>query len=185
MSPRERSAYTAYATVVKTQGLRGEVVVSSDHGLPLSYMEGCEVRFVPPSLEGANRASVRSVDEDSRGALVSFEGFDSVDDASKLVGRVVLVRLEDLPQETVGNDGLEGRRVVCAVWGDIGVIEEEMFLPANDVWVVRGPYGEVLVPVIDQVVFDIPEDVAEPVRVKLLPGLIEGMPSGEREEVDG
>lgn len=173
MSSREHHAYTAYAVVVKTQGLKGEVVVSSTRGLPLSYMEGCEVRFVPPSLKEVNGASVQSVKEDWRGALVMFEGLDSVDVASGLVGRTVLVRTDDLPQEAVESGSLEGRRVVCVERGDIGVIEEEMVLPANDVWVVEGPYGEVLVPVIDQVVLDIPEDADEPIKVRLLPGLIE------------
>jgi len=42
---------------------------------------------------------------------------------------------------------------------------------ANDVWVVHGPYGEVLLPVIDDVVVSFDED-AETVMVTLLPGLL-------------
>ena len=37
--------------------------------------------------------------------------------------------------------------------------------PANDVWVVRGARGEILLPVIDDVVSAVPESGPIPVRV--------------------
>ena len=46
-----------------------------------------------------------------------------------------------------------------------------METPANDVWVIAGgAYGEVLVPVVEDVVLDIPEPVR--IRVKVMDGLI-------------
>jgi len=41
------------------------------------------------------------------------------------------------------------------------------------VWIVHGPYGEVLVPVIEDVVVEIDDD-AQTIDVELLDGLIEG-----------
>ena len=47
-----------------------------------------------------------------------------------------------------------------------------METPANDVWVVDGgPFGEVLLPVIEQVVREVPEE--GPIAVRVLPGLID------------
>ena len=42
--------------------------------------------------------------------------------------------------------------------GGSGVIEEVLSGPANDVWVVRGELGELLLPVVDQVVSSVPDD---------------------------
>ena len=60
--------------------------------------------------------------------------------------------------------------------GSVGPSVELLQLAANDVWRVDGgPYGEVLVPVIDDVVVEIPEssdDPAAPVVVRLMPGLL-------------
>ena len=36
--------------------------------------------------------------------------------------------------------------------GELGVIAEVMVGPANDVWSIQGPYGEVLIPVVPEVV---------------------------------
>ena len=45
------------------------------------------------------------------------------------------------------------------------MIEEILSGPANDVWVVRGERGELLLPVIEQVVSDVPDEGAIEVRV--------------------
>jgi 16S rRNA processing protein RimM len=45
---------------------------------------------------------------------------------------------------------------------------------ANDVWVVQGTrFGEVLLPVTDEVVLDV-DDASGTAHVRLLPGLIDG-----------
>jgi len=173
MSKRSHTAYVAYATVVKTQGLKGEVIVTRTHDLPLSYLEGHEVRIVPPTLHDPNRATVSSVIEDERGGRLMFEGIDTLDTASTLVGRTLLALRADLPVDARHALELVGREVVCEEEGTIGRIVEELRRPANDVWVVQGRFGEVLIPVIDEVVLDIPEEAAEPISVHLLPGLID------------
>ena len=54
-------------------------------------------------------------------------------------------------------DALIGRRVEDPGYGDLGEIEEILTGPANDVWVVRGTSaGEILLPVIPDVVSEIP-----------------------------
>jgi 16S rRNA processing protein RimM len=56
--------------------------------------------------------------------------------------------------------------------GLIGEITDVIITGANDVWVIEGPFGEVLIPVIDQVIGDIDEE-AGTVHITLLPGLID------------
>jgi len=56
--------------------------------------------------------------------------------------------------------------------GLIGTVDDVIITGANDVWIVDGPFGEVLIPVIEDVVHEIDED-AMTARVTLLPGLIE------------
>ena len=43
-------------------------------------------------------------------------------------------------------------------------------------WTVEGPFGEVLIPVVDEVVLDIPEDPSQPISVRLPYGLIADEP---------
>lgn len=167
--------FVVVARVARTHGLNGEVSAASASGASLAALEGLRVWFVPPSrdLRDAVLASVRP---GPRGELLRFEGVDSIDAASALTGREIMVRAEELPAGWFVEDeapGLEGFEVVDDTRGLLGPIEETLVTGANDVWVVHGPLGEVLIPVIDDVVYEIDED-ARRIRVRLLDGLIPG-----------
>jgi 16S rRNA processing protein RimM len=96
-------------------------------------------------------------------------------------GAVLLVSRDELPEPT-DDEWYVADLVGLAVESDtgeaLGVLEEVLKLPANDVFVVRGARGEILLPVIDEVVRSV--DLRQKkVVVQLLPGLVEeGGPSG-------
>ena len=154
--------YRNIARIVKTQGRNGEVVAVALCGLPFSLRPGMQVALTPPALDRDRFVSVEVVsalDDDS--ARVRFSGCSSIADAEGLVGCLVLAHAEDLELS-----------VEDVRYGNLGSIREVMETPANDVWVVDGGgYGEVLLPVIPQVVDEIPP--AGPITVRALDGLIE------------
>jgi 16S rRNA processing protein RimM len=158
--------------VARLQGLKGEVVAHTLDGVPFLIAEGMRVWFVPPPA-GVRDAVVSGVREAPRGTVLRFEGITDPHTAESLVGSTIRVRAEDLPE---GWDEPEwepvGLVVTDIVRGGIGTVAEVIVTGANDVWVVRGgPFGEVLVPVIDEVVGRIDER-AGTVSVRLLPGLL-------------
>lgn len=160
--------YRAIARVEKTHGRRGEVVTVSVHGLPSLVREGLTVVAVPPELRGPRSHRVLSCREDDRsGCLVALSGVGDLRAAEALVGKTLLAREADLPENLVLLDAsrLVGREVVCGGDGATGTIAEVLRGPANDVWVVRGERGEILLPVIDEVVADPPAEGPIPVRV--------------------
>lgn len=171
-------AYRSIASIQKTHGRKGEVVVVPTRGLPLLLHAGLEVVLVPPALKGSRRRAVVSCQEGHSGQLVSFSGVTSIDQAAKLVGKTVLARVADLPDDFALHDvdALMGREVHDVAWGSLGSICEVMVGPANDVWVVRGPYGEVMVPVVDAVVRSWNADA--PIEVELPPGLVDESTGG-------
>ncbi len=135
--------------------------------------EGLSVWLTPPPLTGPHERTVLSV-RGGETPLVAISGIESMADAEGVVGDLVLVRRADVPEavRTSLERRAEGRAVVDQEQGELGRISEVMNLPANDVWVVSGgPFGEVLVPVIDDVIVDLPEE--GPITVRLLPGLID------------
>ena len=159
-----RERYRVIARVEKTHGRRGEVVTVPVHGLPLLVHEGLRVAVVPPQLKGSRWHTVIGADEDGRaGQLVLLSGATEIGDAEKLVGRYLLARRSDLPDDLELRDAarLVGRQVTDERNGLLGTIEEVMVGPANDVWVIEFEgAGEVLLPVIGQVVSEVPEDGA-------------------------
>lgn len=166
-------AFVPLGRVVRTHGLAGEVAVAPATDLPFVLPEGLEVRFVPPRGD-AGPARIEGVRRGPRGPLVKVSGVDDISAAERLVGTTMVTRAEDYPFEPAAEEpDFVGITVTDEERGALGVVEEVIVTGANDVWVVRGgPYGEVLVPVIDDVVLDVDEQARAAV-VRLLPGLIE------------
>lgn len=165
--------YINVARIARTHGKKGEVVVAALDGLPFCLCEGMRVCLTPPPLRGDRWYTVERVGVGET-PLVAFAGVRGLNDAEGLVGKLVLARRDDVPEAVAEQQVLDcvGCEMVDDVRGSVGTIVELMQLPANDVWRVEGPYGEVLVPVLDEVVLALPEDDAGVVEVHLMPGIL-------------
>jgi 16S rRNA processing protein RimM len=185
---RERSSEDRLivAELGPAHGIRGEITarvsgvpleeLSTLRGLVLRRPDGSER---PTAVLGARRKK--------RTAILALEGIADRAAAEAHRGAVVLARRDALP--ALGDDewwvaDLVGATVVTGAGEELGVLEEVLELPANDVFVVRGERGEVLLPVTAEVVKRV--DVASRrVIVELLPGLLEasrGAGAGEGED---
>jgi 16S rRNA processing protein RimM len=158
--------------VARTHGLKGEVSVIPATDLPFLLPAGLPVWFVPP-IQGFGATTIEGVRPGPKGPLVKLAGIDDISSASHLSGATIVTRAEDDPFDREEEPDPVGLTVVDEQRGELGRVEDVIVTGANDVWVVRGgPFGEVLLPVIDDVVLDVDED-ARVATVKLLPGLIE------------
>ena len=167
--------YMNVARIARTHGKRGEVVVIPVDGLPFCLEEGMRVCLTPPDLYGDRFRTVVSVGVGET-PLVRFSGVDGLNDAEGLVGKLVLARRDEVPQAVRERAVLDcvGCRVVDERHGELGEVVEVMHLPAHDVWRVEGGrYGEVLVPVVDEMVESLPDGPDDVVRVRLIDGLVD------------
>jgi 16S rRNA processing protein RimM len=167
------AGFVRIGRIVKPHALKGEVSVISAVDLPLSFLEGLDVWFVPPPAAGPRVARVSTVRQGPKGPLVGFEGVEDIGAADALRGAEILIKEEDVPS-SLDTDEFDavGLRVSDVDRGDLGEVVDVIVTGANDVWVVDGPFGQVLLPVIDDVVLAIDED-ARVASVRLLPGLLE------------
>lgn len=98
---------------------------------------------------------------------------------------VLLAFREDLPPPELDEwyvQDLVGLPVVTEEGKALGVVEEVLKLPANDVFVVRGDGREILLPLIDDVVREVDLE-AKRIVARLLPGMLEeGGSEGESGE---
>lgn len=167
--------FTPVGRICKTHGLKGEVSVVSSTGTSLDVLVGLAAWIVPPT-RSLRQTRIIGVRPGPKGPIVQLEGVDSIDDAAHLRDREMLVRTSDLPAEWVEPEDADddtGLVVVDEQHGELGEVVEVIVTGANDVWVVEGRFGEVLIPVIDDVVLSIDED-ERLARVRLLEGLLPG-----------
>lgn len=143
------------------------------HSLPSLIAEGMTVVPVPPALKGSRKFSVVSVESDDReGSLVTFEGVATISDAEELVGKTLLVEEDCLPENfsLVNASLLVGREVIDVEHGSLGEITEVLVGPTQNVWVIEGSFGQVMMPAVDEFIIEAP--VEGPITVSIPQGLI-------------
>lgn len=160
--------------VARAHGLRGEVVVDVFSDTPERFAEGRTLTARAP--DGATRevriAGSRPFVER---LLVRFEGVADREAAGAMRGTELLVprsEVAPLPPGQHYRFQLLGLRVRTRAGEDLGVIEDVFGTGSNDVIVVRGPEGEILLPMLDTVVLEVSEERGE-MTVEVPPGLLD------------
>ena len=105
--------------------------------------------------------------------ILKLEGIDGPAAARKLTGQELLAPPEDSPDLPDGeyfHYQLIGMQVFTEAGEDLGQIMEIIITGSNDVYVVSGPTGEVLLPAISQVVLGVDTEQGV-MRVRLMEGL--------------
>lgn len=165
-------SFVPVCRVVKTHGLKGEVAVTPVSDLPFVLPVGLRVWLVPPPA-AIRQATIESARETAKGVILKLAEVDSIDSARHLVGVELLAHSAEIPDVEVEEEfDPIGFAVTDITRGPLGEVTDVIVTGANDVWVIEGTFGEVLIPVIDDVILDIDED-AETIEVRLLDGLID------------
>ena len=146
-------AYLMIGEITKPQGVRGELKlrpVTCDPGrfenLERAYLkEGEDYRPVEISVRRAGADAV----------FFRMEGVETRDDAEKYRGRALYIdraHAVELDEDSTFLCDLIGLHGVATDGRDLGTLKDVMQPGGNDVYVFRGPMGEVLVPALRSVV---------------------------------
>jgi len=174
-SQRPEPRYLAVGRVVRPHGVRGELraKVLTDHPERLASVG---ILYVGEKLRAHKVMGVR---QHQGVALIRLEGYEDRAAAEELRGSLLYVTVEDavpLDEDEYYEFQIEGLAVVTDEGESLGEIVEVFTAPgANDVFVVHGPLGELLIPVIEDVVVELNPDAGRMV-VHLLPGLLPDHP---------
>ncbi len=164
--------------------LRNRLVVIGQVGKPIGIRGEIRVKPFTRSLEVFERSSILVLDDSAfrvvglrkyKGSpIISFEGIDTPEKARELGGCLVRTHAENLPPKDEGEYywfELIGMRVHSRDGRDLGTVTTIIETGANDVLQVEGKFGEILLPMIDQVVLEVDTQSGE-MLVDPLEGLI-------------
>lgn len=170
-SPDIADGYIAIGHIGSLFGVKGEVRVTLATDFPERF-RGLETVYLGPEARPARLLSSRPHQD---AMLVRLEGYDDRTAAEALIGLWVQVPQADVLPLGEGEHyvfQLIGLRVRTTDGRDLGVIDEILSTPANEVFVVRGEAGEVLVPYINDAIAEERLDAGE-IIVHPLPGLLD------------
>jgi 16S rRNA processing protein RimM len=152
--------------IVAPHGLRGEVKVQPLTDFPERFSRGSYLW-----LDGSPR---RVIESRWQGRLVclKLEGVDTRTDAEQLRDKeLMLPEAQDLAgSERYYLHDIVGLRVEDEAGSELGRVTDVLSTGANDVYVVRGERGELLLPAVEDVIKEI-ELSKKKLVVELLPGL--------------
>ena len=158
--------------IVGTHGIRGGLRVTLLSDFPLAFRRHKQL-LVGDELRPFEVISARVQGES---AIVLLEGITTVEAAVALRGKELQVPAGEAAKPRRGEHfwhEIVGLRVETVDGRQLGTIAEILRTGANDVYVVKSPSGELLIPAIEDVVRRI-EIKRGRVLVKLLPGLLPG-----------
>ncbi|GAA4712953.1 ribosome maturation factor RimM [Brevibacillus fulvus] len=161
--------------LVNTQGLRGEVRVISTTDFPDErFKVGNQLYLFHPSLTEPLPLTIASRRQHKEFELISFQGFTSINDVEKFKGGELKIpeeALMELEEDEFYIHQLIGCDVVTDEGEELGKIVDVLQPGANDVWVVKGKRGEILLPFIDDCIKEV-DIAAKRVVCHLLEGLL-------------
>ena len=151
-------------------GVRGDLRVQVLTDFPERFSPGAEIWLgQPPERHVVQEARM---EEDQ--TLVKLVGLNDRNSVERFRGAYVLIPREkamSLPEDTYYIHDIVGLEVWTDAGERLGIVAEVMELPANDVYVVDSPQGEILLPAIADVVLRV-DLAAGRMTVHLLPGLV-------------
>jgi len=163
--------------IVNTHGIRGEVRVISRTDFPEErYKKGNKLYIFLEREAEPIEVTVKSHRVHKSFDLLSFEGYDNINDVEPFKGAMLKV-----PESQLGklNEGeyyfheIIGCTVATENGETIGTVREILTPGANDVWVVRRQDGaDVLIPYIDDVVIRVDLE-QKTIIVRPMEGLLE------------
>lgn len=170
LSPR----YLAIGRIVGAFGIHGEVKVEVHTDYPERFHQktrlyvGKEDDVQPTALLGARVHKGH--------LLLRLEGCPDRTAAERLRGQWLYIPIEEampLEADEFYEHEVLGLRVETTAQELLGYIQEVLFTGANEVFVVKGSAGELLIPVLEDVVLEI-DRAGQRVVVALPPGLRQG-----------
>jgi 16S rRNA processing protein RimM len=164
--------FVAIGRIVQPHGVRGEVSVEVLTDFPERF-DTIEVVYLGSASEAEARQVKTSRWHQDR-VLLSFEGCEDRTAAEELRGLLVQIPAEEvmpLPEGEYYAHDLIGLDVLTVEGETLGRVNDILFTGANEVYVVVGPRGQILLPAITDVVERVDLSAGQ-IVVRLMDGLV-------------
>ncbi len=172
MSTRDNQLFKV-GVVAGTHGLRGDLKVRPLSSEPDTLLGAEEICISQKNGKSVFHQLTRAVPHKGN-VLLRLRGLDHINEVEGLVGSEVFMRVDqlpDLPEDEYYWQELEGMSVSDRLRGDIGILEGMFTTAAHDVYIVRGRYGEVMIPVVSQFIISVDRQKRQ-IEVDLPEGLV-------------
>ena len=100
-----------------------------------------------------------------------FRGFDSINTAKTIIGKTIFVQTSSTAQINLISEKVLGYRVMDEAEDFIGNIIDIMWLPNNDVYIIKNGKKEYLIPIVPEIIKKV-EHTSNMIIIKVMDGLL-------------
>lgn len=165
----------AMGKIIKAHGTRGEIQVYSYVRDGAAFFKDKTFLIRGDGNHGGLMHVTTARAVNPARLILRIEGISNRTQAEGLAGMELFLEKTEMPRLSDGEyywHELIGLAVVTVEGDRLGILSEIIETGANDVYVIDGPRGDILIPAIESVVKEI-DKKAGIIKVVLLPGLIE------------
>lgn len=144
--------YLQIGKIVNTHGIRGEMKL-----IPLTDDPGRfdELDWVYVEKDGMHKYNIESVKYFKGMVIIKLEGVDNPEAAASFKEHFLLVDRQNavkLPEDTFFICDILGSRVYDENGSELGILHDVLQTGSNDVYIVKGSGGEILIPALKSVI---------------------------------
>lgn len=154
--------------IVNTQGLKGEIRIfpSTDYKEQFEDFETLYIKSEKIKVE------IEKIRYKGELIIAKFKGLNNINDVEKYKNEEVFIDRDEL-EDVVFNEDMIGMKVVCEINGELGILNDVLVNPTQDVYVINSErFGkEILIPVVDEFVLEVNFETEE-ITVRLIEGMI-------------
>lgn len=154
--------------IVNTQGLKGEIRIfpSTDYKEQFEDFETLYIKSEKIKVE------IEKIRYKGELIIAKFKGLNNINDVEKYKNEEVFIDRDEL-EDVVFNEDMIGMKVICEINGELGVLNDVLVNPTQDVYVINSErFGkEILIPVVDEFVLEVNFETEE-ITVRLIEGMI-------------
>ena len=158
------------ATITKTSGLNGDVRLR-----PLSrYFEDHIERnrlMLGISSESSKVVRLELISGLGKKRRFKFHGFDNIQDAKSIVGKTLYAQADTDDDINLISKDLIGYSIVTNNGLLVGELTDVMWLPSNDVYVIKNGKKEYLIPIVPEIIKKV-EHTSNMIIIKVMDGLL-------------
>ena len=163
--------YQPIAKISSLYGLHGAVKLT-----PLSRYFEDYINY-KHFMMGSSRSDLEEIILDEimgfgKKRIFKFNGFNSVNDAKNIKGKILYKKVSKDEKINLISEDILGWDIVDSLGEKVGTLINVMWLPNNDVYIIKNGDKEYLIPVIEEIIKKVDYDKKE-ININLIDGLID------------
>ena len=163
--------YQPIAKISSLYGLHGAVKLT-----PLSRYFEDYINY-KHFMMGSSRSDLEEIVLDEimgfgKKRIFKFNGFNSVNDAKNIKGKIIYKKVSKDEKINLISEDILGWDIVDSLGEKVGTLINVMWLPNNDVYIIKNGDKEYLIPVIEEIIKKVDYDKKE-ININLIDGLID------------